>query len=327
MTDGAKIREVMAGVYVVHLPLPMKPTIVNVTLLHSGDEWALIDTGVDTEESHAALLAAMSEVGCAPRQVRTLIGTHHHPDHFGASAWFKEITGARVLLHEREAQSAQHYAPTKHSDVAIRFFLENGIPLRRFTKVPSAGEFWAKLYRPTTPDSFIVDGDHVRVGDFDLEVVGTPGHTSGHCVLYARREKLMVVGDHLLPKITPHVGYFPDGPTDPLGDFMDSQRKVQGFDVALVLPAHGGTFAEAGRRAGQIIQHHEYRLREMHDLIMRVPRTAYEVASLSFGFDFDSPLQIQFPATFETLAHLEHLRVQGKVVRELVDDLSLYRSA
>jgi len=325
MSD-AKVREVARGVFIVHLPLPMRPTIVNVYLLHSGDEWALVDTGVNTPDSIATFEAVLQQVGCAPNKIRKLICTHHHPDHFGASKTYKELTGADVYLNQREYESAQTYAPQERSEAAIRFFLQHGIPLHRFVKVPSPGEFWNRLYAPAAPDHFIDDGDVIQVGDFSVEVISTPGHTPGHCVLYLRQERIMIVGDHLLPKITPHVGVFPTGPTNPLANFLDSQRKVQQFDVDMILPAHGGIYADHRHRANQIIQHHHYRMQEMLDIVRRQPRTAYDVAALAFGFDVDSPVTVQFPATFETLAHLEYLRSIGRAERDEEDEQIRYRA-
>ncbi len=315
MTD-VKVREVAPGVFVVHLPLPMRPTIVNVTLLRSGDEWALVDTGVNSAESIATFEAALKQIGCAPKRLRKLICTHHHPDHFGASKAYAELTGAKVYLHRLEWEGSHSFVPHSRSDAAVQFFIRHGIPVARFAQVPSPAEFWSGLYVPTTPDHFIDDGDLIRVGELELEVITTPGHTRGHCVLYVRQLRLMIVGDHLLPKITPHVGIYPDGPDNPLADFLDSQRKVQRFEVNLVLPAHGGVYQDHRHRANQIIQHHQYRMQEMLDIVRHRPRTAYEVASQAFGFDIDSSFAVQFPATFETLAHLEYLRATGKVVRD-----------
>jgi glyoxylase-like metal-dependent hydrolase (beta-lactamase superfamily II) len=323
----AKVREVFPGVFVIHLPLPMRPTIVNVTLLHSRDEWALVDTGVHTADSIDTLVAALRQVGCPPQRIRKLISTHHHPDHFGSSKAYKELTGADVYLHPLEYEASKHYAPKGRTAEAIHFFLQHGIPLHRFVKVPSPGEFWDKLYAPIAPDRFINDGDVLRVGDLEIEVVTTPGHTPGHCVLYLREQRVMIVGDHLLPKITPHVGIFPSGPANPLADFLDSQRKVQRFDVDLVLPAHGGIYTDHRHRANQIIQHHHYRMQEMLDIVRRQPRTAYDVATQAFAFDSDSPLTVQFPATFETLAHLEYLRSIGKVARDEGGEHIVYRAA
>ena len=126
----------------------------------------------------------------------------------------------------------------------------------------------------------------------------------------------MIVGDHLLPKITPHVGYLPGGPDDPLGDFLASQRKVQRFDVASVLPAHGGVFndhrlpRQPDHRASRVPHAGDAR-RHRHG-----PATAYEIATKTFGFDAESPLAVQFPATFETLAHLQHLMRLGRIESE-----------
>src|SRR5262249_41995230 len=77
-----------------------------------------------------------------------------------------------------------------------------------------------------------------------------------------------------------------------------------------------GIYPDHRYRANQIIHHHHYRMQEMLDIVRRQARTAYEVASLAFGFDIESPLTVQFPATFETLAHLEYLRSTGKLARE-----------
>lgn len=304
------------GIYVVHLPLPMKPSIINVTLIDGGGEWALVDTGIDTEDSHAALLAAMREVGCERAALRQILVTHHHPDHFGASAWLQESFGARVVMHHVEYESSTHYAPGRRGEESIAFFHLHGLPMDRFARVPSPGEFWAKLYRPAVPEAYLSDGDVVRVGNIEFEVVTTPGHTGGHCMLYARDRRLLISGDHLLPKITPHVGFFPGGPADPLGNFLDSQRKARALEVDIVLPAHGGTYSHHRQRIDQILQHHEYRLLEILDSIRRKPLTGYEAARIAFGFDLEAPLTMQFPATFETLAHLERLCHAGKARRE-----------
>lgn len=311
-----KVREIHPGIFLLHLPLPMRPTIVNVYLVRGGDEWALIDTGVNSDDSIAAFQAALVSVGCAPEQIRKIICTHHHPDHFGSSRVYKELTGATLYIHKDEYARSHTFAPSVRPPEAMPFFIANGIPVARFAHIPSPHEFWAGLYRTTEPDVFIEDNDVITVGDREIQVVWTPGHAPGHCVMYLPHERVMIVGDHLLPKITPHVGYFSAAVPNPLGDFLESQRKIQRFDVDVVGPAHGGVFSDHRHRANQIIQHHYARCQQMVDYIRKEARTAYDVARYSFDFNSDSSLTVQFPATFETLAHLEYLRHEGKVARE-----------
>ena len=99
MTDGAKTREVAPGVVQVFLPLPFKPTIVNVYLVRAGATWTLVDTGMHTGDSKATFAAALAEHGIAPRDVTKIVCTHHHIDHYGTSGPYRELTHAQVLLH------------------------------------------------------------------------------------------------------------------------------------------------------------------------------------------------------------------------------------
>ena len=136
----------------------------------------------------------------------------------------------------------------------------------------------------------------------------------------------MIVGDHLLPKITPHVGMYPDATGDPLGDFINSQLKVQKFDVENVLPAHGGIYQDHRHRANQLIEHHRYREAEMLDITRRKAQTAFEIAMQIFGSE-ERPIFHVMAATFETLAHLEHAYLEGRAKKSERDGRILFQAA
>lgn len=315
---SAKIVEVHPGIYEIFLPLPMRPTIINVWLVDCHGKWVLIDTGMNSPESVATLEEAFAQVGLKIEDLDVLIGTHHHIDHFGASGEIHRRSGATTYLHPLEAERAGRMMTFGHMGPGDRpesrtFFENHGFPVDLF---PTSGmrPMWmgTSMYNPVTkPDHMIDDGDVLEIGDRKFEIVWTPGHTPGHNVIYLRKEKAMIVGDHLLPKITPHVGIYPDSPGDPLGDFLNSQQKVQKFDVELVLPAHGGVYKDHRHRANQIIEHHRYREAEMLDLVKRKPQTAFEVANQVFGNE-ERPIFHVMAATFETLAHLEYSHLNGR---------------
>lgn len=312
--DVPKTREILPGVHLVPLPLPIRPTIINVYLVNGGSEWALIDTGIHTQESVDTLLAALAAVGCRPEWIRKIICTHHHPDHFGTSGPFKDLFHAEVFLHPLELDRVSLFLPHDRDESVIRFFQRNGIPLGTSVTVPTLADFWAGLFVPASPDHLLADGDRIRVGEREIEVVWTPGHSPGHCVLYLRKEKAALVGDHLLPKITPHVGIASEkGPANPLGAFLDSLRKMETLDIETILPAHGGVYHDHRKRITQLVEFHDYRMQVMFDVIRGRARTAYEIALEAFDLTVMSPLEQQFPATFETLAHLELMRTQGRV--------------
>jgi glyoxylase-like metal-dependent hydrolase (beta-lactamase superfamily II) len=70
MREAAKAREIVDGVVQVYLPLPMRPTIVNVYLVRAGDRWTLVDTGMNTEPSVAAFRVRSPRSGFRRRRSR-----------------------------------------------------------------------------------------------------------------------------------------------------------------------------------------------------------------------------------------------------------------
>ena len=327
----AKITEVHPGIYEIFLPLPMRPTIINVFLVNCHGAWALIDTGMNTADSRATLDDAFAQVGTRVEDLDLVIGTHHHVDHFGTSAIIKQRSGATTLLHPFEVERVNRMltlGPPAARPEAREFFVTHGFPIDKYP-LEGMRPAWmgSDAYNPVPqPDKYLADGDVIPMGDRRFEVIWTPGHAPGHCVVYLRKEKVLIVGDHLLPKITPHVGLYPSSPADnPLGDFINSQLKVQRFDVDLVLPAHGAVFHDHRHRANQIIDHHHYREVEMLDLVRRRPHTAFEIAEQVFGGE-DRPIFHVMAATFETLAHLELARIQGRAKRTERDGRTLYQA-
>lgn len=324
-TPGGKTREVADGVVQVFLPLPMRPTIINVWLVRGGDGWTLIDTGMHTAASTATMHAALETVGIAPTDVRRIVCTHHHIDHYGTSGPYRELMHAEVYLHPLEAERAAAARDMGGEDPS--FLARHGVPsVAPEKQLPAMKLVVGNLYCPAVPDHLLADGDEVPLGDGRrLEVVWTPGHTPGHCCLLLQPDGVLFVGDHLLPKITPHVGIGPGGPQNPLGDFLASHEKIAKVDARLVCPAHGGVYEDHRRRASQLIDFHRVRKLAMLDLIRKRGLTAYEVALDAFAITPGNRFQVM-AATSETLAHLELLRLEGRALRSDDDGVVRYKA-
>lgn len=327
---GAKTREVAPGVVEVFLPLPSKPTIINVYLIDCGDGWALVDTGVALDASRAAFAGALESLGIAPSAVTHLLATHHHPDHFGASRAYRAEIGGRIHIHPAELERVA-YTLSAGSEDMVRHSRRHGIPIPTDpVDAPKPMQVWANTFQPVTEaDHLLQDGEVLEIGRRRLQVIWTPGHTPGHCCYLDLDDRVLFVGDHLLPRITPHVGVYATGPENPLGDFLASQQKVAELDVRLVCPAHGAVFEDHRHRARQLVAHHEVRAREMEDVLRAGPASAYEVARRVFRWVFENATD-RFQAgaaVMETIAHLELLRGRGAVRREERDGVLQYRIA
>jgi Metallo-beta-lactamase superfamily len=84
------------------------------------------------------------------------------------------------------------------------------------------------------------------------EVIHTPGHSPGHVCLWSAADRILLSGDHLLPKIASPVTFERGFERDPMSSYLDSLRRVAALGPALVLPGHGEPFPDGARRAAAV---------------------------------------------------------------------------
>jgi glyoxylase-like metal-dependent hydrolase (beta-lactamase superfamily II) len=133
----------------------------------------------------------------------------------------------------------------------------------------------------------------------------------------------MFTGDHVLGRVTPHVGVWAERLHNPLQDYVNSLRKVAEIGASGVLPAHGEPFPDLAARVAELLAHHDVREAQVMAVLARGPATAGAVArelpwthsQRAFATLSDGHKQF---AVAETISHLELLRSQGLATR--VDD-------
>ncbi|MFD1046731.1 MBL fold metallo-hydrolase, partial [Kibdelosporangium lantanae] len=145
-----------------------------------------------------------------------------------------------------------------------------------------------------------------------LRVVPTPGHTRGHVVYVDESRGLMFSGDHVLPRITPSIGFELGEPGRPLRDYLDSLALVTTLPDTRLLPAHGPTTPSTHTRVKELLAHHDNRLAEAENALTTGAHDGHSIAShltwtnRSVRFedlnDFNQMLAVN-----ETIAHLDVL--------------------
>jgi glyoxylase-like metal-dependent hydrolase (beta-lactamase superfamily II) len=302
MFDSVEIAE---SVRRITFPMPMSPGHVHGYLLPVDDGFLLADTGLglpDLAEGWQALLPRLD------RPVAAIVITHFHPDHVGGAADAAELTGAPVHQGDLDYEQCEKVWGT--DDWAPRiadWFHRHGAPPEQTAQLLAAGSVYRPFIRFARDPHLLREGDEVagwRVAEF-------PGHADGHICLL--KDGLMIAGDHLLPRITPAVGLYPESRPDPLGDYIASLERVVELAPRLALPGHGEPIADPAARAREIIDHHRARLDEAEVALAREPRTGYELSYVLFPDD-RGPSQRRF-AVAETLSHLERLVVEGRASR------------
>jgi glyoxylase-like metal-dependent hydrolase (beta-lactamase superfamily II) len=313
------------GISLIILPLPFAaPRSVNAYVIESSDGLALIDCGVDSPESRFALEEGLAGLGYDPASIDTLVVSHLHPDHVGQAPRLVAQYGWQLVMHERAAKLVDRYNDTpgfqkRTEQLAGR----HGVPAYAYEAFVDIGPRpdWMPFLSP--PDITVDDGDLIEVGSNRfLTVLFTPGHEPTHICLRDSRTGDLFAGDHILPRITPFVGYDEDFP-DVLGEFLRSLRKIEDLGVATTYPAHGDVVTHGSARAEQIYLHHQRRLMGMRDAVAPLGSSAWQVMEQVFRPHL-SPLD-QRMALRETIAHLEHLLIMGRLQPGDDPDSVLYR--
>ena len=169
------------------------------------------------------------------------------------------------------------------------------------------------------PDAWL-DGDHpIPVGTRTIDAISTPGHTQGHYVFADRAAGLLFAGDHVLPTITPSIGFEPAYADQPLGDFLASLAKVRAMPDLRLLPAHGAVTSSTHARIDELVAHHDERLGSAWSRCgaAGARRTTSPTTCPGPGTPTPDELDVfnTALATMETLAHLQLLAAQGRVTR------------
>ena len=304
------------GIVRLRLPMPFELRHVNVYLLEDDDAWTLIDTGLQTDESRAALNQGLKEAGIEKRRIRRILVTHIHPDHVGLAAELQAATGAELVIHRLEvALMEPRYARAEDLVQEVAGWLRvNGVPGQEAEFLKTASMAAREYVGVPRPDTLLEGAERLRLEDGPLLAVWTPGHSPGHCCFFWPARRLLFSGDHLLPTISPNIGLHPQSGADPLADYLASLRRVARLPVDQVLPAHGDPFSDHAGRVAEIEGHHAAR----KDAIVGIagePMTGWEIASRLFHEVMARNVFQQRLALQETLAHCQSLAVEGRLIK------------
>ncbi len=325
MAESTRMRElgrgerVLPGVFRLRLPLPW-PGVPhgNAWAVASGDGFVLFDTGIHAPGSLAHLERALAMCGLALEDVRLLVCTHAHSDHYGQAATIIERSGCELWMHPNHAHMSRW---AEDPDAAILRRLEiarqSGVPeepLRRYAAERGKNRE-SGIAANVEPDRALLGGRDGIIVDTDLgpwTVHETPGHAPSHVCLFQPDRRLLISGDHLLGRISLYFdyGYSPD----PVGEFVRSLDVVETLDARLCLPGHGRTFTDVH---AHIEANRALVCKHLTTILAVIsggePLTAFEILPRVHGPEL-SPMAAQWLLT-ETLAMLLHLEVTRRARR------------
>jgi glyoxylase-like metal-dependent hydrolase (beta-lactamase superfamily II) len=322
---------VRPGVHRVPLPLPGDGLrAVNVYLLEDGDGIVMIDGGWALPESRRSLEDAMASLGYDLAAITQILVTHIHRDHYTQAVALRRLLGARVLLGagERPGLETLRQIATQAPVRSLEILGRGGAHdlAERIRKQSGGADFDDRDWE--LPDEWLGAGVR-RLGRRSLRVVPTPGHTRGHVVYLDEDNALMFAGDHVLPHITPSIGFELAAPGLPLADYLRSLHLMTTFADTRLLPAHGPVAGSTHARVGELLLHHDRRLTATLRALGEGSLSAYEAARRLTWTRRDVPFADlddfnQMLAVSETVAHLDVLVARGQAVTAREDGTDWY---
>jgi glyoxylase-like metal-dependent hydrolase (beta-lactamase superfamily II) len=306
------------GVTQVTIPLPFRLNHVNCFLAEGPRGWIIIDAGLNTEVSRDIWNPIIEK-----HDVRDIILTHYHPDHFGYAGTLQRLTNAEVWMTEVDEQAGLTYWEPESMELVNKSYDTCGLPKNLSHELTTDEEsFNAKIKPYPKVHHHLAEGMKILFGKYEYEVIFTPGHSDGLITLFNKENSIIFSTDHILPRISPNISYWFRGIPNPLEAFFMSLRKVQLLDAEYVIPSHGQPFRNANKRIVELLDHHQERLEKVYEYITH-PSTIFEVNKQLF-----KKLTIHETrfAIGETLAHLEYLYLNNQCRKRLQDGTWYYEA-
>jgi glyoxylase-like metal-dependent hydrolase (beta-lactamase superfamily II) len=292
------------------IPLPLYDgSPVNAYVALSDQGLWLIDGGLGAEFCQSTLRTGLAQLGHSMGDVRGLLITHGHTDHVGAADAVLANRGT-VLAHRVEATEGR----TLTFDQP--WLQRNGLPSE------VGPERWRDFAWPE-PTRLLEDGERLRWGNLDLEVVWCPGHTPGLVCLFEPIRRLLFTTDHVMRRAPAPISLRSPTAADPLRDYLASVRKLMPLKVETVLPGHGRPFHGLHQRLVNIEAEIHEQLAQIVHRLGAGPASAYDLLTLRALQD-RRPIAGRYALSL-VLARLRFLQCQGKVDQVETDHTIHYK--
>jgi len=244
--------------------------ITNAYLVTGSIGSVLIDTGWKSDDQSERIINYINKMNCAA--LKYIIVTHRHPPHWGNAEFVKRQTDASIVSTVTEAPYINGYFEDYKVDIEI-------------------------------DDNFDID-----LGDFQISVMKTPGHTSGTLAVLEKQNKYLFPGDTIMEKGTSVIN-----PDD--GKIADYLKTIENFikiEPNVIFPGQGDPVTNTFTKLTSLIAHRTEREQEIINLLKQKESS---VDDLFLQIYENLSEWLSHLAKNQITSHLIKLEDEGKVTK------------
>lgn len=306
----------------ISVPTPFYVGPVNVYLIEE-DPLTLIDAGPRDDASLESLRSGLGSLGFKLSDIKRIIISHAHADHYGLARLIVEESGAAVYIHEWDA-------PAVSADTDYRAYRElltmAGVPRKAIDRMETGYEKFRGFAYALDHVETLKDEDEILFEHESLSIVHTPGHTPGSICLVRTSNRLVFASDTVLKTITPNPVLSPDPINakrrfQSLGEYLVSLARIRSLAPTVLKGGHGDDVTDYDEHFHRMYRFTRARQTKLLALLPRNGATAWETSMLLFP---DAGGYHRFLALSETVAHLDYAVAERKLVVEQKGEQEIY---
>jgi glyoxylase-like metal-dependent hydrolase (beta-lactamase superfamily II) len=305
------------------VPTPFYVGPVNLYLIQE-DPLTIIDVGPRTPESLEALKTGLTRLGHRLADIKRIIISHAHADHYGLARTVAGESGATVFVHAWDAPAV---LPANDYSLYRPLLATVGVPSEVIARMEAGYQKFSGFASPVDKVEILNDDDEIVFEHESLRVVHTPGHTPGSICLMRSSNRMVIASDTVLKNITPNPVLSPD-PVDSrrrfqgLGEYLVSLARIKDLGPTLVKGGHGDDVSDFDEHFYRLYRFTRARQTKLLSLLNAGGSTAWDAAGLLFP---DAKGYHRFLALSETVAHLDFAVEEGKLAIDRRQEKDFYR--
>lgn len=292
------------------LPYSFGMEQVNCYLFRGDNGYTVVDTGSYSQVG----IDIWEHLITYGMKIEKVVLTHFHIDHLGLAKWFQQEHGIPVFISKVGYKEIIRRQDKNYVNFIVQMFEEHG---STEFKQMAESEDTTSIYQ-FEPNGLFDYDEIIGIGNSSYEVIWTPGHCFDHMCFYQREQHIMIVGDHILEKLSPVILCESEIDQNPLQDYFNSLDKVKNYEVKLALPGHGNIMGNLEQRIEEIKSGHIHRMEQIMDSIREEAKTAWQLCQETYR-NVNS-----FTPLMATITRCMYLEYQGKIKVSLKEGKRYY---